>query len=775
MSFYEPIDSKNGEIRLLELHAARNHDAPIVCTFKCAILSQKPTFEALSYVWGREERGTDVLVDGTNFRVYENCEAALRRLRKRRGVRTIWIDAICINQKDKAEKSLQIQLMQNIYQEAEQVCVWLGELAEGTIVGVKSVQGSLSMGWHMWKVDRSFGKLTLPVRASFKNSVAMMDRSNLVGEQEMGEVKELLDRPWFSRVWIMQEAILATKLTFICGPETMEWDRMGDIIDRSWIFKGHLRSFGQPSNPKDMFPDETYQVIQRFRKLRDAGGWDIKLYDLLYDYRHLQCTVPHDRIYGFLGLAPEALTLGIVPDYNLTAARVYISTAKAIILKTRCLDILNYRREWVTTQGSIPTAPRFAYSLVDQARYHDVNALLTDGPDRPQRRGWARLPPGWERKQDKGKPCYYLKHGEGEFKQPQSPLEGKGATPASYFANQKVLPSGWQKDWTNLGQPKVEYSPQSTDWYNDLFKHLKSHGLDTLPSWVPNWAARTEYDPVPFLDWSHSASYYQASGDAFNVGIDPIFDDTILQLEGITFDVIESLAAPWHPSSPIGPFSRKGIKELQEWESLAVAEVERCPYAQSGGRHNALWRTLIADWTKQDSAPPEDWLYIETWYDRVGWQPEAPDLTSMGIRATMNMEYDTINTMEGKMAEHFYSLAAETTEFQNYVVNSSTLKLIKNSFAEAPKVTKKYGEYVRRIRKACAHRAMYVTKRGYIGLAPWNARQGDLLCILKGGRTPFLLRLAPAGSVYKLVGETYVYGIMAGEGVTERWETFNVG
>lgn len=62
---------------------------------------------------------------------------------------------------------------------------------------------------------------------------------------------------------------------------------------------------------------------------------------------------------------------------------------------------------------------------------------------------------------------------------------------------------------------------------------------------------------------------------------------------------------------------------------------------------------------------------------------------------------------------------------------------------------------------------MFVTRRGYLGLAPWNAQEGNLVCILKWGKTPFLLRLPPAGSVYQVVGEAYVQGIMGGEAVEE--------
>ena len=63
------------------------------------------------------------------------------------------------------------------------------------------------------------------------------------------------------------------------------------------------------------------------------------------------------------------------------------------------------------------------------------------------------------------------------------------------------------------------------------------------------------------------------------------------------------------------------------------------------------------------------------------------------------------------------------------------------------------------------HRKFFRTKKGFIGLGPRSMRQGDLVCILYGGRVPFILR--KEGNHYRLVGESYVHGIMEGEAVTK--------
>jgi hypothetical protein len=81
----------------------------------------------------------------------------------------------------------------------------------------------------------------------------------------------------------------------------------------------------------------------------------------------------------------------------------------------------------------------------------------------------------------------------------------------------------------------------------------------------------------------------------------------------------------------------------------------------------------------------------------------------------------------------------------------------------SPNIEKKYERYLRRIHKVCAHRSLFVTEKGYIGLGPWNSKKGDKVVVITGGHTPFLLREIPGKDGYRLVGESYVSGLMGGE------------
>lgn len=70
-----------------------------------------------------------------------------------------------------------------------------------------------------------------------------------------------------------------------------------------------------------------------------------------------------------------------------------------------------------------------------------------------------------------------------------------------------------------------------------------------------------------------------------------------------------------------------------------------------------------------------------------------------------------------------------------------------------------------KIRDATMERRLFFTGKGYIGLAPFTAQVGDKVCLLEGAQFPIILR--PNGDYWVVVGESYIHGIMDGEGWDE--------
>ncbi len=625
-SVYTPLDPTKSEIRVLVIHPAAEQHSPLVCSLQpISLAHDDPKFEALSYTWGSPGKTCDISLNGKSFRVQENAEAALRRVRRTKESRTMWIDAICINQTDQTEKEGQLVLMRQIYEQAEQVCVWLGEPTMGTTFAVQDLKGWLGGG----------------VTATFRDSVANHYLAHLIApstplrnptngyawqwanqldvEVNAGDLRELLSRPWWTRVWIVQEAVVAQKLTMMVGEDTFDWEhierslkrmRTAGILSRS---EGATEVFDVVVNPEVYSAqDETYQMISRLRHLWQHRKAHVSIYQLLYEFRHLQCTDARDRVFGCLGLATAGgQSHGIRPDYGISPSEVFLNAALSITKETRSLRLFHYVREW--RDVDVPARPLQVFSLPDQAKYHDVGALVSDGPDTRPRKGWARLPDGWERipaeetlvfaswttfkNVVRGKTARYYNHATGTMHD-ESPLEGKLPLPQScHAARQRDLPPGWVKTWDSVGRVEVRYDPKAAD---QPPKPTPGKDLD-LPSWVPNWCAPTHKDPTPLIGYPSHLRRYWASGEESLAIIhhDPASSNTTLGVEGLLFDTIAAIATPWHPDLKRPILTRRGVTSLENWEALALdisCFTGPCPYTSlEQGRKTALWRTYIAD------------------------------------------------------------------------------------------------------------------------------------------------------------------------------------
>ena len=124
---YAELDTNQNLIRLLRLGPASSDDDEITCSFVIASLDEKPEFEALSYTWGDVNDTRPVEVEGSALPVTSNLHSALRHLRLKDKERTLWVDALCINQADFKEKMHQVSRMSSIYGQASQVVVQLSE------------------------------------------------------------------------------------------------------------------------------------------------------------------------------------------------------------------------------------------------------------------------------------------------------------------------------------------------------------------------------------------------------------------------------------------------------------------------------------------------------------------------------------------------------------------------------------------------------------------------------------------------------------------------
>ncbi|KAF1828623.1 HET-domain-containing protein, partial [Decorospora gaudefroyi] len=162
-------------IRLLTLLPGLLND-PIYGELEHVSLSAKHTYEALSYVWGDASDTSSMILDRTLYPITKNLECALRYLRSKEAPRVLWVDAICINQDDQDEKSEQVPMMGEIYSRATKVYAWLGE------------------------ADRQINCIF---------DILQDDLDDDILHEEFNWLRALYMRPYWRRVWIVQELVLA--------------------------------------------------------------------------------------------------------------------------------------------------------------------------------------------------------------------------------------------------------------------------------------------------------------------------------------------------------------------------------------------------------------------------------------------------------------------------------------------------------------------------------------------------------------------------------------
>ncbi|KAH8883684.1 HET-domain-containing protein, partial [Thozetella sp. PMI_491] len=114
-------------IRVLKLEPSDQHDSIITCSLEVVpFKSATPQYEALSYVWGDQTERNEIILDSQPTSITRNLWTTLKYIRQPDTSRTLWIDAVCINQADIHERNEQVKQMGDIYSRASRVLIWLG-------------------------------------------------------------------------------------------------------------------------------------------------------------------------------------------------------------------------------------------------------------------------------------------------------------------------------------------------------------------------------------------------------------------------------------------------------------------------------------------------------------------------------------------------------------------------------------------------------------------------------------------------------------------------
>ncbi|UPK92568.1 hypothetical protein LCI18_003503 [Fusarium solani-melongenae] len=261
-----------------------------------------PTYEALSYVWGSPDGGVAVSVAYSDnprqltLMVGRNLFVALQHLRRADEPRTMWIDAICINQEDIDERSSQVRNMGNVYTLASRVVVWLGETNKDSDFIISLLQ---DVGVRMQQEP---------------NNWIQYLESEAYQSWAMRALHFLLLRPWFKRVWIRQEIGLANSDSVVmCGYMVTPWEHFREVL-RQLRTQPYVEHLGEMA----VVLEETRRAI-----LPMSTKISPRLFSRLYQARSSQCLDPKDRIYANLNLTESIYREQIKIDYNMPTLDLY--------------------------------------------------------------------------------------------------------------------------------------------------------------------------------------------------------------------------------------------------------------------------------------------------------------------------------------------------------------------------------------------------------------------------------------------------------------------
>jgi len=627
-------------------------------------LSKAPTYEALSYLWGDASVAENVVLNDSEITVTKNLHTCLRVLRNRNDVGYLWIDAICIDQTSVEEKNTQVPLMRDIYSGARCVFIWLGPHADDS-------ERAMSM-LRRWGegLEAASPSGTFYTETVIRAVDGIEDPFN---EEDLAAVESLCSRQYWSRVWIMQEVVLANDALVLCGEDEVNyrlvrttlqlwyhWNRLGVGHLNNASAKIKFATMGSATNITTV----NSLALER-RKAKNAGE-DVpctSILSLIRGARSSQATDPRDKIFGVYGLFGSQ-KVPLNPNYTLNTEEVYTQFTAGYILMTENLDVVS--------------------------------------------------------------------------------LSGIGT--------------------------------------------YKEDGELELPSWVPDYSRMTASVPFSYIE---HASYRADRGTTPSFTLSNTLKDVTAR--GIVCDEVADLSPGWKCPGTDSDF-------LWSWNSLAASRKheirpQHLPWRQ------VFFRNVIADFVSDEndhtvfqSVDHEDWFMtrahgffsmmrwkalLDAWGAIRGQEARTGEVIMKPVKDDTEVCFDAgkFTDTDGLDEETLYWIrnSSDTSdesmrqraldEFIGEEGANCRLNWPFDHYPDQVEFSPNFARFTDVMTIVCGTRNFIITKRGYLGVAPFGTKKGDSICVLYGCPLPLVIR--SAGTAWKIVGDAHVYGMMNGEMIAE--------
>jgi len=774
---YEPISGQ--QIRLLHIRRGR-YGEDLECDLRAKSLTEvKGSYEALSYCWGMDEPSEVIFVnqwqllgDGQTFSqkraefpIRPNLLNALRHLRSEyRGV-LVWVDAICIDQRDtttaNAEKNEQLSMMSDIYSSAKNVCIWFGDSDETSVEALKLVN-------------------TITDLQMLDTYLRVTD--DATEKQWRHFVRILKETQWFSRRWIIQEIASARNASVHCGNSLVHWDDLADAIS---LLLENYEVLAQKFGEMDVFAEvpslSAVQLVEALpnvcRKSPTGESTEhlLDLETLVCTFQQFQARFPEDIIHSVRALAKDVTGKGENDGFSLcangqTSTRdLFIAFVRRCISNSGSLDIIC--RHWappvVDARGKEVKLPSWVSGLANgpfglpgesHERQNGENFVAMSSTDKRKR---------YNASQDWGRGIY--------SRPSSSPRDSDLPTPVPHSSTNRNSDLGSDLRTMSPTQPMLNRdkshpspAPEAIGTEPRNITQKTSQPSPLLPvtperSSIDNYFAREsttlEFQQAAAQTDKSNGVNEPSEGRPFDFLYTPGSRRSNTDPNDPKQHTFEHLELPRNAVKPgwVVEDDKEHIKDLSEFmtvEGFVLGSVKS---------FSDLMR---------DGIVPGDWLQKLGWEDKAIEENQVPEPLWRTLVADRNMDGGNPPSWYKRACLHCLKDARLinrkgdlNTRNRNQVIDSMTSKYLRRVESVI---------WRRRIVELCSME--FPNGNIYYGLAPEGTKQADTVCILVGCSVPVVLRKVTDDTsrinedeeIFELIGEAYIHGKMDGEAVQNR-------
>lgn len=496
-------------------------------------LASRPEYEALSYSWGSPNKEHQLRTDEGSIMITDSVRSALIRLRHHDRPRVLWIDALCINQDNSTEKAQQVLLMAKIYASASKVMVHLGDEADGSDEAIELIH----------KIAKTnFSTLSSKFKAKAGlTSFGLQPESHVVWRS----FRLFWRRPWFRRVWIIQEFLFARDIAVICG----EWEGSWQIFPEAAT---KINDFGLTLNlAKDEFVPDSDNIfsanagmvaMSRLCELKSSAD-----YGLFLQYR-FKDLVQLDR-----SILKEAKSLDIPGLESLASMVRQNPTMTAVWSQIWDRDTLHAHCDFFHIPRPKPRPTEFQGMPLERVLYFTKHSEATDSRDRL----FALLSLAND-----------LSDEERNFLRPNydEPVKHVACRYASVFV-------------------------QKGQCMNMLYD-IVLQSSPSMPSWMPNWFSKFQPVQSPCPLGIYGRDIYRAAGESTPKARIGEKDDVVVLTGGFVDAIVGIGLGPvlnWTAGLAIGPVADLTLLQVD----CVFGGMSSYPTGES--LFEVKWRTLVAN------------------------------------------------------------------------------------------------------------------------------------------------------------------------------------